>query len=698
MQNVFGGDMQSLRTAQSFLLRGLVFLLPLFFLPITADFFNLNKLAVLAVGASLSVLFLGLSTLRERHFSYRVTPLDMGVVLFAVAILVSAIVATQNKLDAFVFPGMATVVLASAVLYFVLVQHLGSSEDRIGERVSGFVTAWIWGVVLAALISLLSGVGLFTLLDKALPLPSWLATPYFSTVGGVVPSVLLFIVTAPLLFGRVMQAIGRAERSGGLTLSTAAYFGGFIIFVAGLAFGIYQALPGKPAAFQTLPFSTGWSIALETLKRQPFFGVGVGDFSEAFNRFRPVEYNMTPVWNLGFGASTNWYLDVFTVAGLAGFLALLFLLVRARSTMTKLGNGGDTPYLKASFVVFAIVFLFAPANLTLVFAFFVLLALVGALVSRSVVLHFSVLGESVSNGSSRGINLAGLLITVLGVLALGAVVFLGSPVYAADVAYRKALNSVATAGKYKDVMDNLASAITKNPRADFYRTDYAQVSLALMQEIAKKEELSDADRNDISQLIQLAIEQGKAGVTLNPVKSANWASLASIYRAIMPVVQGADQFTVSVYQQAIALEPTNPNLRIALGGVWYSLKNYDEAVKSFELAVAAKPDLANAHYNLAIALRDAGKIERAGVELQQTLALVDPNSTDYETAKKELDAIMPQLEALAREATASAQVARGEGEQAPLQAPEPAPTPAVDPKLTLPADSAPPASDSAVAQ
>lgn len=685
--------MKSLSTAQGYLLCGLVFLLPLFFLPITADFFNLNKLSLLAIVSLLSVLAWGLGFVKERHFSFRTNPMDIPALLFSLGVLLSAYFATQNKLDAFVFPGIASVVLFSVIFYFSLVQFVAGGDDAGSEkRFSGVVTFWVWGVVAASTISLLSGVGLFGLWGKFLPLPQWLTTSsYFSTVGGVIPSVLLFIVSAPLVFGRVMQAISRLERSGGLSLSTAAYFGGFVVFVASLAFGIYQAMPGKVAEYRTLPFSSGWSIALETLKRQPFFGVGVGDFHEAFNRFRPIEYNLGSSWNLSYGASTNWYLDLFTTTGILGFGLFLLLILRARTVAQKASGGGDVPYLKATLVAFLIVFLFSPANLTLLFFFFVLLGLLGSLVARNLALQFSVqkLGRNDAEGE-RGANIAAIVLSLIALVGLGAVLVFGGKVYAADVSYRKALNSVASSGKYKDVMDNLASAITKNPRVDSYRIDYAQVSLALMQEIAKKSELSDADKNDISQLIQLAIEQGKAGVTLNSVKSANWASLASIYRAIMPVVKGADQFTVQVYQQAIALEPTNPNLRIALGGVFYSLKNYDEAIKAFELAVAAKPNLANAHYNLAVALRDAGKIERAALELEQTMALVEPNSKDYEAVKKELAAMQPQLEKLAQEASAAAKVARGEGEQAPLEAPQPAPSPIVTPKLELPTDAAPP--------
>ena len=83
--------------------------------------------------------------------------------------------------------------------------------------------------------------------------------------------------------------------------------------------------------------------------------------------------------------------------------------------------------------------------------------------------------------------------------------------------------------------------------------------------VKKKPELSEADRQTISQAIQAAIEEAKATVTLNPQKAVNWENLASIYRNIINVAQGADSWTVSAYQRAIILGPQNPTYRVSLG-------------------------------------------------------------------------------------------------------------------------------------
>lgn len=693
--------MRSLSTIQSVIICSLVVLLPLFFLPITSDFFNFNKLALLVGLSLLSLLVWGLGKIKSRHFIYRTSILDVPVFLFALAVLVSAFVSSSNKLNSFVFPGVATGLVGSILFYFLLVQYIaGGEEGTLPKRISKIVTLWIWGVVTASLVTLLSGLGIFEMAGKNIPLPELIRGTTFSPVGTILLSVLLGFVTLPLLFGRAMRALSRTEQEGGIGVDSIFSLLGFIALVGSLAMGIYQLLPGKPAAFVNLPLSSGWVIALEVLKAPLsfLFGVGPGNFIEAFSKYRPVAYNLSPYWNAAFGSSTNWYLDLLTTSGVVTFGLFLLLLARLKKAFRQVSRYGDMPYVKISLLVALAVFLVYSPGLPFLFAFFMLLALVGAYTSKAVRFDFSVLGEQLAGSEGvRGVNMLALLVSIIAIGGLIGTGIWGGKVYAADMAYRRALNTVATQGKYKDIMDNMAQAITLNPRVDFYRTDYSQIMLALMQEIASRKDLSDSDKNDISQLVQRSIEQGKAGVALNQNRASNWTNLASIYRTLLPLVQGADQFAASVYQQAISLDPMNPNLRIAQGSLFYSLKDYDSAIKAFELSVAAKPDLANAHYNLAVALREAGKTDRAAQEMQTALNLVKPGSADYDLAKKDLDALQAILKAQASD-SARPTATSGE-EQAPLTAPQPAPSPIVTPKLSLPQSAQPPqASSSAQSQ
>jgi tetratricopeptide (TPR) repeat protein len=150
-------------------------------------------------------------------------------------------------------------------------------------------------------------------------------------------------------------------------------------------------------------------------------------------------------------------------------------------------------------------------------------------------------------------------------------------------------------------------------------------------------------------------------VAVNPQKSSNWEALSGIYQTIIAFAKGADQFAIESLNQAITLEPTSPLLRIKLGGLYYSLGDYQSAIETFKLAVLAKPNLANAHYNLAIAYRDNKQIDKAKEQMEIVLKLVEPNSKDYELSKSELEALN-------------------------LTLPEPTPAPVIDPQLELPAE------------
>jgi tetratricopeptide (TPR) repeat protein len=126
------------------------------------------------------------------------------------------------------------------------------------------------------------------------------------------------------------------------------------------------------------------------------------------------------------------------------------------------------------------------------------------------------------------------------------------------------------------------------------------------------------------------------------------------------------------------LDPLNVNLRIALGGIYYALGRYDEAIQTFQTAVLSKPDLANAHYNLAITYREKGEIQKAIDQMNVVLSLVSKDSKDYEVAQAELENLQKKLP-----------VEKGTGES--LTPPPSTPNSTVKPKITLPDGSNPPA-------
>jgi len=140
---------------------------------------------------------------------------------------------------------------------------------------------------------------------------------------------------------------------------------------------------------------------------------------------------------------------------------------------------------------------------------------------------------------------------------------------------------------------------------------------------------------------------------------------------------------VSSYQQAIALDSLDPQLRVDYGGLLYGLEALGEASRQFEMAVSLKPQYANAWYNWAWVLKKQNYLQDAVNKMQQAVAAVDPISSDYEKARGELDEWEEELgQAIEQQ--------KQQQEASELTQPEPLPSPQLEEPIELPGDAAPP--------
>jgi tetratricopeptide (TPR) repeat protein len=192
----------------------------------------------------------------------------------------------------------------------------------------------------------------------------------------------------------------------------------------------------------------------------------------------------------------------------------------------------------------------------------------------------------------------------------------------------------------------------------------------LANSLAAQKDLSDQDRTNVSQLIQQAIREGKIAVQLDANDVRNWEELSVIYRALINVADGAKDWTTVSYSEAIRRDPVNPLLRLDLGGVFYSLKDWESAIRTFQTAVSLKPDYANAYYNLALAYEQAGKSTDAVRAMQSAVQSLDAKSPDYEAAIKKLEELAKKAK---EELGASSQETVGTSKE-PLTKPQPLPT------------------------
>lgn len=654
---------KTLKILEKYILYMTVFLVPLTILPIFPNPFGVPKLMVLVFGVGLAILVKALQILVKGSLEILTGSFDFPVILIGVAYALSAILRTPNKMEAFFLPGTAAVILAGVLLY-LLVNQLKESDKK-----SLRLVVFLSGVVLS-LVSLFAASGI---LAKIPQLPLYIQNSTFNFLGGALPASLFLASLLPLGLGIVLSE-KEVVKKVFLTVSVA-------VVALGLAVSIFNSLPNKPTAPNLADFTTSWVIAVDTLKESPVFGIGPGNYLTAFNRFRPLAYNQTDLWALRFTSGRNFYLTLLTETGLLGAAGIILLLIAVyRKSRAKLADLLKLPELSALLVLLVLLALF-PATTTLIVLVFVLLSL--AAKARKTALNLTatpISAPETTTGGKYASRFPAILVASPFIIAVVVFFIFASRTLAAEITFKQALDALVE-NRGTDTYNLMREAINKNPYVDRYHSSYAQVNFLLANAIAQNPPeggLTDQDRATIAQLIQQAIAQGKVVVTLNPQRAGNWELLASTYRAIIPFAQGADTFALQTYNQSISLDPINPNLRIALGGLHYALGDYDTAIRVFELATFAKPDHANAHYNLAVALREKGDIQKAVNEMTIVLSLVNRDSDDYELAKSELEALEKRLPAAEAEA----------GET--LTPPQPAEEPVIRPPLELPEEASPP--------
>jgi len=694
------------QNSKSLVLGLLIFLFPFFFLPFTQEFFITNKLYLLAFGALLLLLISTIYFLSSKKLSWKSHPFDGSVILFLMAVALSIIISSPNKVQALLNPNFGLVMMASlTILYFYL--------SRNNETIKQFSNMAI--KLSFFLLSLITIVFFFQPF-KNTNLPTslqFLKNSAFTPMGNRLDLAIFLGFFVVLSITNVISSEARNLAKRKLIFNFSFLIFNLLALFLTL-YSLFKPSTGLINQTPTLilpPFRLSWYAAVETLKRPltALFGVGLDNFSSMFTSVKDVFYNQSSLWQINsFSVSRSTLLHIMTETGLFGLIAFGLLIFNVFQSTIKQSNN-----LTMKFVICYLLFviLFFPPSLPVFFLLFVTLAIVGQEGAKIPILNDlggaqrSEHAHGVKNAVSSELDLSDLLPIYLGtaiisfLLIAGAGYFLGRS-YISEYYFKKSLDGYLN-NNAKEVYDNQRQAILINPYIERFRTNFSQTNLMIANNIASKAtqpaatesaertqgsaQLTEQDRQTITQAIQAAISEAKAAVSLNPQKADNWENLAAIYRNVLAVAQGADAWTVSAYQRAIVADPQNPIYRLNLGGVYYTLKDYNQANSMFQQAASLKPDWANARYNLAWSAYQKADYQLAASEMQNVLTLIDPktNKTDYDQAQKDLEEFKKKLPKSEAEATQTGQL-----QEQQLSLPQ-SPTNEVQPKIELPKTASP---------
>lgn len=620
----------------SLVIVGVLFVLfPLLFLSTTTDAFVLPKQLLLILMTSVALLFFAVRTLADGKLKLRTSPFDLPVALFIVVAFVSAVLSV-NRYDALIaFAPLFFV----GLLYFVIVNTAKSEKQLLF-----LLGALTLGAALSAVITISSFFNVYLLpFDYA-------KTQAFTTFGSLLDQALYLAIVLPIAgyfgYGYInsmssKQQAAVASNPFSTNIESPAerkeskkYLGifavAFIFIAVALSLTVFMLFTSQKPLI--LPFETGLQTAMSAISqgannifKSLLLGSGFGTYLNDFTQFKPAQYNANPtLWAFTFFRANSFVMELLATTGLLGLASFGFIIFKVVKQRTF--------FLPLILAVLAALTL--PLSFTLLALFFILLALFAVVCIHNNPSKFgeaemylvafkkgllAVTPENDKVSQSPSERKFSKLLPI--VFTLVVLVILGLPLYfvtrfaLSDFIFQRSLVAAAQNNGVQ-TYELQAASINTFPYRDIYYRSFSQTNIALANALAVNAQQQNASpsaetQQNILTLIQQSINAGRTAITISPMTSFNWNNLSSIYRSLIGFGENADQFTVLTLNQAISLDPNNPQQYIDLGGVYYQLGQYDNAIRQFQIAINLKQDYANAYYNMGHALEEKGEYAQA---------------------------------------------------------------------------------------
>lgn len=618
-------------------LKGCLFLLPLAFLPVTDSYgFGKNWLMFLLMLLGIVIWVVGLIIKKENKIIVsRGWQWLLGLVLWVTLFWSFEKAGVQVR----TFTGVSGLgMMLSLVIWSFLWMQVAEEKEENGDN-------WLTA---AGLITAISSLIVFLLPAAKLPIvwpkqnPIFSITADWSLAGSILGEFWVLVILGLVWIKKLFKKIKKGEGYSKEIIITA-------VLVLVLFLDIFKI---TRSGWNYLDIKSSWAIATESLKNEPLQGVGIGNFLEAFNKWRPSSFNQTKNWSTTFTLGANFGLQLWTELGIIG----LIMGVMAAAALIK-GQKDKENKIMAFLLVMVLVL--TPIN------FISLMLVLWLLIKNMETKELKLMLKA----GELGRNVAPIVLSIVLMVGVSFGTYWWTKIFLGEIYLKKSIVTAANNDGGATYNWQL-KAMAVSPNNSEYRRIYSQTNLALAVGLISNKEITDEQKEKAAMLIQQAVREAKAAVSLDDQNTSYWLNLASIYRQLVGSIDGTADWSSQAYTEAVALDQVNPSLRLDYGGLLYATGNYDGADRLFEQVVTLKPDLANGWYNWAYTAKNLNKLASAVSRLTQAVSLVPVTSGDYETASKLLETWKKEYEDSIKQQTEQTQFKQAET----LSLPEALPT------------------------
>ena len=660
-------DTSALDGAIKILIYILVFLIPLWFLPITANALEFNKQVLLVFLITITLILWLVKVLSQGELRWRTDLLNIFLAVFLLIYIFATIFSLRPYGSLVGWPTHLSTSLIN-ILCFLALYVLIVNNFRGLKGIFGLLFTFLISSTIALIFGLIQIWGGFILpWDFA-------KSTSFTTIGtantlGILSAIILILVTALLfvlkkteikifllilgllnliilvsinfwilwlilgigmvfilIFG-LMRVVALKEGISWVALP-------MVLLAIALIFMVFRpVMPFRPnLPFEvSLSYKGGWGIVKQALQERPILGTGPETFVVDYSKYKPETLNQTLFWNIRFA---NPPAEIYSVTsdlgilGLVAFLAILVLfIIKAGKQLIKTAAEGENILkrfleigLFSAWLGLLVGWFLYPQNLVLVFVFWLLFTFYLA--------ETSILKEKVYTlrHPVKTLLIASISFVVLVIVVVGLLYIEGTR-FIAEVKYKRGLDIIQSKGDLDKGISRLLSSVVVNPYEDRTYQTLAQLFILKMSQDANRTDLEQQQRVNLVQADAInAINSATQATRLFSRDVSNWLIRGQIYGQIIGFINGADEWAEKSFEEAAKLEPSNPFTYTEWGKIYIATEDWDRALEKFNQAIALKSDYAPAHFQSAVVFDRQGKLPEAIAKMEINKQLL-PNDT-----------------------------------------------------------------------
>lgn len=664
------------------LIYALVFLLPLWFLPLTINAIEINKQALLVLLVVVTFILWLIKILNQGEVQWKSNILNIFLGIFLVVYILATIFSLRTYGSLVGWPthlsGALVNILCFLALYILIINNFKGLKDTFGllfvflissaitsiigllQVWGGFIFPWSFTKAVSFnTVGTVNNFGIFsatilTLVTALLFVIKKANIKIFLVILGLINLVILislnfWVLWLVLIVGLAIILVFGLMRIVKLEENVSWLAWPIAILAIALIFMFFRPiLPFRPnlPVEVGLTYRGGFDVIKNVIKERPILGTGPESFVIEYSKYKPQPINQTAFWNVRFSNPPGEIFSIVSDLGLVGLLSFLIILALfifqvIRNLVKTVGEGDNIlkQFLEiglfAGWLGLTVGFFLYPQSLVSLFIFWLLFSIYLA--------ESSVFKEKIFNlrKSPTILLITSFSFVVIIILMVGLIYIEGTR-YVSEAAYKNGLDLVQVKGDLDNGINKIIKSTVINPYED---KNYQVLSQLFIFKLGRDSKLTNLNQQQRANLIQVdainAINSAVRATTLSPKNVANWLSRGEVYRQVIGFINGADDWAESSFDEAIKLEPSNPYTYTEWGRVLIAkatllasqgkkdkatqdaINSYlNQALAKYDQAIAVKADYAPAHFESARIFESQGKLKEATAKMEIEIQLV----------------------------------------------------------------------------